>query len=75
MERMKQLKDAGAECQELLVALKPWRGMTWKEARTKGWSEKQEQIQIRLWELSYCLARKRIGIIKECINELEEAIK
>jgi len=45
--------------QEIKGKLKPWRGLTIREAREKGWGEQEDRLQIELWAIGFQLNRLR----------------
>lgn len=43
---------------EIYEKLKPWRGMTFEEARKHGWGEEEDRLQAELWWIGYQILRK-----------------
>ena len=52
MNEIQKIKD---RITKIKRTLKPWRGMTWKEAQKHGFGKKEKKLQQELWYLGYTL--------------------
>lgn len=54
MKKMQELEKESCLIKERLA---PWKGMTFAEARKKGFGKREEELQKRLWQIGYELTR------------------
>ena len=65
------LREYEAEAMAIKKALERFAGLTLSEARNGSWTEKEDRLQARLWELGY-----KITDLRRLISEhLEQGMK
>ena len=65
------LRNYEAEARAIKTALERFAGLTLTEARSCGWTEREDKLQFRLWELGYKITDLRYLISKN----LEQTVK
>jgi len=66
------LREYEAEALAIKKALERFAGLTIKEAQTCGWTEKEDKLQCRLWELGYKITNLRHIISKHLESTIKE---
>lgn len=66
------LREYEAEALAIKKALERFAGLTLKEAQTCGWTEREDKLQARLWELGYKITDLRHLISKHLERTIKE---
>ena len=60
-----ELRKVRDKADQIKDILRPWRGMTWSEARKHGFGPQEEELQKELWLLGYRIVELENKLAKE----------